>query len=227
MCFWEQIVILGVALSRRWACAAMLVGVCVVLPGCGIAGSSGKARLKSMETGSVLAADLTTRVYRSDDPDTADFYLTDLPSSVWNAGADVSDMSGVLIHIHMFLRPKAGHTPIEDTASTAVVRCLVLAKGEIGVYGGGGFFVNDGTPGGKSFGGSVRNASLRLVRHTDGFVDRLGPCTFAGSVSGKQDLDTAMLIDRAGRALAAEAKPVNKPIEPGPEVGPPEPSAGG
>lgn len=171
----------------------------------------GKARLKSLENGSVLSADMTTRVYTSDDPDTADIYMTDLPPGVWNAGADVSDMSGVLLHIHMFLRPKAGHTPIEDTASTAVIRCLVLAKGEVGVYGGGGFFVNDGTPGGSSFGGSVRNGSLRLVRRTDGFVDRLGPCTFAGSVSGKKDPQTAMLIDRAGRAMAAEAKPVERP----------------
>src|SRR4051812_41186350 len=114
-----------------------------VLGGCGVFSPGGTARLQSQKTGAVLATgDLRTRVYTSQDPDTADVYMTDLPESVWNGGADVSDMSGVIVHVHMFMRPKAGSTPIEETASTAVIRCVVLAKGEIGVYGGGGFFVN-------------------------------------------------------------------------------------
>jgi hypothetical protein len=190
--------------------AALLLAL-VVGPGCGIISSGGTARLTSLESGSALTAELPTRVYTSLDADTADIYMTDLPPSVWNAGADVSDMSGVLLHVHMFLRPKAGHTPIEDTANTAVIRCMVLAKGEIGLYGGGGFFVNSGNPGGSTFGGSVRKSTLRLVGATAGFQDRLGPCSFAGSVSGKKDPKTAADIERAARALAAEMKLLNQP----------------
>jgi hypothetical protein len=179
-----------------------------------------------METGATLAPKLPTRVYFNDDQDSADFYMTDLPASVWNGGADVSDMAGMIVQVHMFLRPKAGRTPIADTASTSVIRCVVLAKGEIGVYGGGGFFVNDGQPGEKTFEGSVRNGSLRLVSATEGFVDRLGPCSFAGAVSGKRDQKTADEMERAVRALVAETKEVGKPsAEHGAESGPPQPES--
>ena len=64
----------------------------------------------------------------------------------------------------------------------------------------------DGAPGGAKFGGSVRNGSLRLVSRTDGFADRLGPCTFAGSVSGKRDPQVAEQMERAMRAVIAETK---------------------
>jgi hypothetical protein len=201
----------------------------VVLPaltGCGIMTTGGQARLTSMESGAVLAPDLPTRVYVSQDQDSADFYMTDLPASVWNGGADVSDMAGMFVQVHMFLRPKAGRTPIADTASTAVIRCVVLAKGEIGVYGGGGFFVNDGQPGEKTFEGSVRNGSLRLVSATEGFVDRLGPCSFAGAVSGKKDQKTADEMERAVRALVADTKAVGKAsADHGAETGPPQPES--
>lgn len=176
--------------------------------GCGIWSSGGSARLKSSLNGSTLSTNLPSRVYADQGLDSADMYMTDLPASVWTAGADVSNMSGVLVHVHMFLRPKAGKTPIEDTASTAVIRYVILAKGEIGVYGGGGFFVNDGTPGDSKFSGGVRNGSMRLVSATSGFVDRLGPCTFAGTISGKKDAKTAEEMERAMRALIGETKAV-------------------
>ena len=185
--------------------AALLL---MTIGGCGIGSAGGSPRLRSLETGAVLTGDLPTRVYVSQDEDSADFYMTNLPESVWNSGADVSDMSGMIVHVHMFLRPKAGRTPIEDTASTSVVRVIVLAKGEIGVYGGGGFFVNDGRPGGKNYSGSVRNGTLRLVSATGGFQDRLGPSAFAGEVSGKKGAETAAAMARAINALVAETKAV-------------------
>jgi hypothetical protein len=193
-----------------------VVGVMGVLSGCGIWSKGGSPRLQSLESGAVLTADLNKRVYVSQDTESADFYMTDLPESVWNGGADVSDMAGMIVHVHMFLRPKAGHTPIEDTASTSVIRCVVLAKGEIGVYGGGGFFVNSGAPGGKSYGGSVRNGTLHLVSATAGFKDRLGPCSFVGSVSGKRDAETCAAMARAINALVAETSPTpTGPAKPG------------
>ncbi len=181
----------------------MLVLACV-LGGCGFSRSGGPARLQSLQNNGALQSPLPTRVYTARDADSVDIYMTDLPSSVWNAGADVSDMSGVLVHVHMFIRPRAGRTPIADTASTATIRVLVLAQGEIGVYGGGGFFVNSGNPGKERFRGGVRDASLRLVSATGGFVDRLGACAFTGEVSGTLDTETANAIDRAMRALIAE-----------------------
>jgi len=68
--------------------------------------------------------------------------------------------------------------------------------------------VNDGSPGGKTFSGSVRNGTLRLVSATGGFQDRLGPCTFAGAISGKKDVKTAGEMERAVRALVGETRGV-------------------
>jgi hypothetical protein len=185
-----------------------VAGVIAALPGCGTFGGGGTTRLRSLENGSEMTADLPARVYKSQGNDNADFFMTDLPESVWNGGADVSEVSGIILQVHMFLRPKAGRTPIADTASTCVVRCVVLAKGEIGVYGGGGFFVNSGLPGGETFGGSVRNGTLRLMSATGGFQDRLGPCSVAGAISGKKDEKTAGAMWRAMNALVGETKAV-------------------
>jgi hypothetical protein len=192
----------------------LLVGVAVgaflncFLAGCGIGHAGGDARLASMTGPGELRLDLPTRVYTSRDADTVDIYMTDLPESVWIGGADVSDMAGTILHVHMFIRPKAGRTPIADTASTATLRCMVLAKGEIGVYGGGGFFVDGADVGDKEFHGSVRNATLRLVSATAGFNDRLGVAAFSGSVSGRLDGETAGAMERAMRALANETRAV-------------------
>lgn len=177
------------------------------LSGCGvILTSGGDATLEAADAHARLKTKLPMRVYRPWDSETADVYMTDLPPEVWNGGADVSNMTGVLVHLHMFIRPKAGRTPIADTATTATIRCLVLAKGEIGIYGGGGFYVNGDEPGDERFDGSVRAASLRLIRATGGFEDRLGSVVFSGEVSGKRDDETAGQMDQALRALAAETQ---------------------
>jgi hypothetical protein len=203
----------GKAMARIswWRNGVLLVAALAMwVGGCGITPSTGSARIQSIEHRSVLAADLPVRVYSFKGLDSADVYMTDLPPQVWNAGADVSEMSGLLVHVHMFVRPEAGHTPIENTASTAIIRCVVLAKGEIGVYGGAGFFVNDDTPGDKTFGGGVHNGTVRLLSATGGFVDRLGPSTFSGAVSGNQDQATAEAMERAEKALIEETKPVEE-----------------
>ena len=165
-------------------------------------------RLQSVEGKGELRFNLPPRVYTGRDADTVDVYMTDLPDTVWTAGADVSDMEGVLVHVHMFIRPKAGRTPIADTASTSTIRCIVLATGEIGVYAGGGFFVNSSEVGKQTFTGDVRNATLRLMSATGGFNDRLGVSMFSGAVSGKLDNATAEAMDRAMRALIAETTPI-------------------
>ena len=181
------------------------------MPGCGsLSGSGGAARLQSLQNTSELRAELPTRIYTARDPDTVDIYMTNLPESVWNSGADVSDMTGLLVHVHMFIRPKAGRTPIADTASTATVRCLVLANGELGVYGGGGFFVDASDAGDEVFSGTMREATVRLVSATGGFNDRLGVAVFSGKVAGTLDRETAQRMDRAMRALIAETQPVDQ-----------------
>ncbi len=194
--------------SGPFVARLVLVLALLAAGGCGFSRSGGPARLQSLQNANALEASLPTRIYAARDADTADIYMTDLPSSVWESGADVSDMSGTLVHVRMFIRPRAGRTPIADTASTATIRVMVLAKGEIGVYGGGGFFVNSGNPGKERFRGGVRDAALRLVSSTSGFVDRLGACAFTGEVSGSRDPAAAEAIERALTALIAETTPI-------------------
>jgi len=202
---------LGCRKGLGGACRGLVwIGLAAILvaAGCGPGRRGGSASLRSTQTGDELSASLPTRVYTPGDSNTADLYLTDLPPEVWTSGADVSDMAGMIVHVHMFIRPRAGRTPIESTASTASVRVLVLARGEIGVYGGGGFFLHSGDVGDATFGGSLSGGTLRLVHATPGFDDRLGPSKLTGAFSGRRDAETSRALARALRTLIAESEPV-------------------
>jgi hypothetical protein len=178
--------------------------------GCG-GGAGGTPRLTSFEHGGRLALGESTRVYASSDRNTADIFVTDLPPGVWNDGVDVSAMTGTITHVRMFLASRPGRTPVEPTANSATIRVLVLAGGAMGLYGGGGFFDRSGDPGGSTFAGSVRAGTLKLIRATPGFVDRLGPCAFEGAVTAKRDPEQTARLARAFEALAREASPVAPP----------------
>jgi len=181
----------------------------------------------SVSSGVSLTTSLPTRLYAFDDENTADFYLTDLPPEVWTSGANVSQMTGVFIHVHMFLAPRAGRTPISAGATVVDARVLVLAGGAMGVYGGGGFLLRDGDAGDDEFGGRVPHATLRLVRATPGFVDRLGPSQLDGSFDATLDPEQAAQMRRAFDTLIAATAPVadaTPPVEPNSEI-PPVPDA--
>jgi len=158
--------------------------------------------LTSTADGSALASRFPTQFYNGNETNIADFYLTDLPASVWEQGGDVSDLEGNIVHIHMFVVPKAGQTPIQRTASTSTVRWLVLSKGRVGVYGGGGFFSESGDVGDKKFGGTLYDASLRLIRSTPGFTDPLGPSVLSISVNAIKDQKASEAISRAFTSLS-------------------------
>jgi len=153
-----------------------------------------------------LEASLPTRVYAWFDDNTADIYLTDLASAAL-ASPELGAGDGNLIHIHMFLNPQAGMTPIADTACSVTVRHAVFTKGRVGIYGGGGFLNPGGTPGEPTFGGEVRDATVRLLSSTAGFEDKLGPSKL--SVTFKAAENRAAAIQAAEKlrsTIAAIAK---------------------
>jgi len=185
--------------------AALSVG------GCG--GVGGSVRMESApgtvqrgETARILKPALATLVYHAPDSQTADIYLTDLHPDELDPRNDLSGVSGQLVHLNMFLVPRAGSTPIEKTAVTAVIRHVVIARGQVGVYGGGGFMFTRGSPGDSSFGGSVDRATMRLLARTGGFVDLLGPTEFSGSFLARLDKPSADLLARRFRDLVATAR---------------------
>lgn len=197
--------------SVRWAVA--LAGLSLVLGSCGVFGSSvtRDATLTSYDAGTVLTIEPKFQAYYAADPNTADFYLSDLPAEAFADGADLSRFSGSLVHVHMFLAPKAGATPIAFSANSVTVRHLIIAEGQLGQYSGGGFLLPSGTAGDSTFGGKLRNATMRLTARTPGFVDRLGASEFESGLKVAKDVSRAkrmaLLLERAGELMVIKTRP--------------------
>lgn len=189
------------------ASVATLIGF---LSGCSAVGlgTGGSAVLVSAEQPTRLAPNLTTRVYRPIDDNTAEFYLTDLDPSTFDNPEALAAATGQLIHIHLFLQPKPGNTPIEPTACTATVRYFVLAQGRIGEYAGGGFLLPKDKPGEDRFRGKLSDATLRLTGATPGFEDRIGSGSFTMGLSTPRDDSTAAQLARTARRLALTVEPI-------------------
>lgn len=188
-------------MMRRIAWTAGLGLVCWAAPACTMLGSGrASAEITSVEHPVVLAPAWQTAVYASPDENTADVVLSDLDRETLlgaiSSESRLREVEGSILRVRMFLQPRAGRTPIDYTASNASATLIVLSGGRIGVYGGGGFILPSARPGGKSFSGSLRDATLKPTGATPGFVDLLGPSDLSGRVSATRD-------DEAASRLAA------------------------
>ncbi|MFO0830912.1 MAG: hypothetical protein U0637_03605 [Phycisphaerales bacterium] len=158
------------------------------LCGCSSLGfAGGSPAMVSPVTGDRFSPALPTRVFTPSTAGVADFYLTDLPADLLAGGGDLAHAAGTIVHVHLFTKPSAGKTPIATDATTAIIRVYVLAGGQAGMYGGGGFFSPSGSVLGKEAGGSTREATLHLTQATGGFEDAIGPTQFSGSFAAKRD----------------------------------------
>lgn len=175
------------------------IAVAFAVAGCGGGGRS--LRVDSLEHQAQLRAEMGIQAYVSTDANSADVYLTDLPQETLDPGADLSHTAGNLIHLHLFINPEAGRTPIDPTACTVTIRHIVLANGEVGVYGGGGFLNPSGTPGDSSISGTVRRATVRLVAASPGFHDLLGPSELTVGFGAKKDPALAKRLETRLRSL--------------------------
>jgi len=172
--------------------AVLLVTGCV---GGGLVGcSSGNvAVLHGYEDGTTLSPRIVTAVYAPRDANSADVYLSDLEAPVLlGPSSRLAAANGSLIHIHIFVRPRPGRTPIDDTAVNSIVRHLVFAgDGAVGVYGGGGFVLPrglfDSRFGKRNLRGRVNDATLRLVRSTPDFSDLLGAARLDARFDTRRD----------------------------------------
>jgi len=186
------------------------------LSGCnairGGGGSGGSSTIISDANEKIFKASFQTKAYTFHDDNTADIYLTDLSDQDLTAffapNADWSAISGTLVHIHLFLDPKPGKTPIESTAASASIRYGIIAGGEIGIYDGAGFMLTGSKPGKKSIGGTIRSAPLRLTRRTPKFIDLFEAAKIDIEFSAKLNDSTAPELHARLDAMAAKAKPV-------------------
>lgn len=174
------------AARRPWWILAALCG-CVA----GVAGCAGGSALRIASQDRAAAVELTivTAVFRAGDENTADFYLSDLPEeqiierlALGPAGAPAN-----VIHVHLFLAPAAGQTPIAFTASNVSITYAVLTGDSMGVYGGGGFLLPSTGVLDSTFSGRMQGATLRLLRGRPGFADRLGLSEMSGIVAARRD----------------------------------------
>lgn len=140
-------------------------------------------------------------MYRYADSNTADFFLTDLAEELWTPDADFRDVSASIVHVHTFIEPRPGRTPIADGASNVTVRYLVISHGRLGMYGGGGFLWRSGEPGDTHAGGELRGASMKLVRATRGFQDLLGPSELSGTFTARNDAERAAKLEAIFQSL--------------------------
>jgi hypothetical protein len=195
------------------AATALTAGGCNALRGGG--GSGGSSRVVSDTTASVYESNLRTRAYTYHDDNTADIYLTDLSDAQLTAffqkNADWSQISGTLVHIHLFLDPKPGKTPIEPTAANASIRYAIISNGQVGIYDGAGFMLPGQKPGKDSISGTFAAAPLRLSRATEGFSDPLTPARLDMSFDAKLDDLAAPELQARIDALSAVALPVREP----------------
>ncbi len=163
--------------------------------GCSLlhASPGGVLTLSGADGSHTFAPDYSVAAYRSVDADTFDVYLSDLPRErLTNHGDHLAGASGNLVHVHIFLTPDAGNTPIDTTACNFTVRHLVLASGTaeapiMGLYAGGGFVATSGSLLGGSISGAVSAASERLSRSTPGFKDLLGSASLSGRFGAPED----------------------------------------
>lgn len=184
---------------------------CSMLGGAGLGGGRASAEVTSVERGAQLTPTWRTAVYSSPDVNTADVILSDLDQETLMAV--ISDESrrrtadGSILRVRMFITPRAGRTPIDYTASNASATLLVMSGGEIGVYGGGGFMLPSGKPGGRHFSGRLRDATLKPAGATDGFDDLLGASDLSGRVSASRDEASASRVAAWIGAVVGELAP--------------------
>lgn len=215
----------SVKLARTLTLTLLAAGI-TALSGCSMfrADTGGVLTATSASGSRSLAPSFATAAYFATDANTADIYLSDLPIERFESGKDtLADATGTIVHLHVFLVPSAGDTPIDQTACNITIRQLVLTgtpqahgRNEIptmGLYAGGGFVLPTGTFGEGSIGGSINSASIRLTRSTSGFNDLLGPGSLSGRFNAPQDDDLAQAMSRKFEYLVNRMPPPAMTVE--------------
>jgi hypothetical protein len=183
--------------------AATAMAAAAVTGACGA--GTGDLTILSTKDGTEVTPAFTTTIFTHSDANTVDAFLTDLPvDRLLNPNDSLADLSGSIVHVHLFLMPKAGRTPIDDAACNSTIRHMIIAQGAMGLYGGGGFLYPSSDADDDTFHATLEDASLRLVRKGPGFADRLGAAKEIGSFNAQRDdARTRALQARFGRMTDA------------------------
>jgi hypothetical protein len=178
---------MSTVVSRRAVMAGLIAGAMgALLPGCG-AGRTGMGAIKAESLAGrrvVLPGDFDRAVYHHETDADTTIILSDVSVDALLLG-EVE--RGQILYMQMLWLPKAGQTPMDASATNLSLRHIVVSGGELGIYGGAGYAQPDGAPGGRTFGLTIRDSTLRLLEATDGFVDPLTPSRVTGDVDAVRD----------------------------------------
>ena len=169
-------------------------------------------------------------VYSAADGNTVDIYLTDLSRDQLDAllgkaepTAEPDTRGGQIVHIHLFLWPEAGRSPIDFDASNATLTHAVLtdlrpapsaAPGAleprtVAIYSGGGFVLPEGLfseAGDDWLSGRIRDGTVRYRAGTDASTDPLGVSSYRASFRARLDPSAAADLEALLSAIDALAQ---------------------
>jgi hypothetical protein len=194
----------AIKLALRLGHTLMLGVLCIVLGGCyspwkgstNLVAQSQNLQPVRLEMREIPA------VYSHNEKGEISIFLSNIAIESFQSGA-VTD--GLYFHIDVLWIPKPGSTPMDSAATNATVRLVVVASGEVGVYGGSGYVLPASDPGDDEFGVKLRRSTLSLQEATDGFLDLLTPGEVTGTVLAKRDDASARLLHYAASQFVTNA----------------------
>lgn len=172
----------------KFAMWGMMCLLAIALAGCGLlqgGDGGGSLSVRSRDDqGVVLKGGFQSGYYRFDGDNAATIILFDGPA----------DDPVQAVTMRLMWRPRAGHTPIEPTATNVTMHYVIFAPGasrEVGIYSGAGYLYPKSKLGSSRFTASLWDASLRLQDASERFEDLLGQAVIKGSFTVRRD-DAAM-----------------------------------
>ncbi|MCK4871885.1 MAG: hypothetical protein KAS72_04080 [Phycisphaerales bacterium] len=180
--------------------------------------TSASLRMYSLShPGQSVSPQWKTVISRIADDNTVDVYLSDIEAwRLVDHSHSLENESGQIVHVHMFLSPHAGRTPIASTACNATIRHMIFTPTAAGEYGGGLFIMPAVSAGRSQFQGTITDGRLKLLHQSGEFIDRLGAAGVRGSLRAAHDPLTVRRIElrldmlrrqRFGQTAAARNAP--------------------
>lgn len=180
--------------SSRWGRLVRELTVCVL--GCLLVASIGCSRplvdgdaqfqISSRDVadreGLTMSGEFTQAFYRFEDQNTVTVVLIQGPV----------DAPERIAALEMFWKPRAGLTPIDRSATNALVRFFEFRDTQaepntVGVYAGAGFMRLHDNPTVGTVEGNLWDADLRLTDRSEAYTDRLGRAVLAGSFTAQRN----------------------------------------